>query len=81
MILLTNSSTNLLSLDHHMEQAGINMSVNQGSVDVEEVRYSDRIRAAVRARKFTSAETLAMGFSLIDFSLKFRKAAEDAFNE
>jgi len=57
------------------------MSANQGYSDVEEVRYRDRIRTAVRARKFTSAETLAMGFSLIDFSLKFRKEAEDAFNE
>lgn len=57
------------------------MSENQRYSDVEEIRYRDRIRAAVRAREFTSAETLAMGFSLIDFALKFRKEAEDAFNE
>ena len=57
------------------------MSANERPIDVEEVRYRDHIRTAIRARKFTSAETMAMGFSLIDFSLKFRKEAEDAFNE
>ena len=64
-----------------MEQAGKDMSTNQECSDVDEARYRDHIRTAIRARNFTSAETLAMGFSLIDFSLKFKKAVEDAFNE
>ncbi len=57
------------------------MCMNDEPVNIEETRFRERIRKAVRARKFTSAETLEMGFSLIDFSLRFRKVAEDALNE
>ena len=57
------------------------MSMNDEPGNIEEIRFREHIREAVRARKFTSAETLDMGFSLIDFSLRFRKVTEDALNE
>ena len=57
------------------------MCMNDEPVNIEEIRFRERIREAVRARKFTSVETLNMGFSLIDFSLKFRKVCDDAFNK
>ena len=54
--------------------------MTQANMDVEERRLRERVKEAIRARKFTPEETLAMSLSLIDFSLRFRKEADDAFN-
>ena len=45
---------------------------------VEARRHKDLINEALRAREFTPAETLAMGFDLIKFALKFSEAARNA---
>lgn len=45
---------------------------------VEARRHRDLIDEALRARKFTAAETLAMGFDLIEFALKFREVTRNA---
>ncbi len=48
--------------------------------DIEDTRRSQRVAEAVRAREFSPIETLTVGFALIDFALRFRKEADDAFN-
>ena len=44
----------------------------------EELRKRQQIQEALRARQFTSEETLEMGLSLIDFALRFNKEARRA---
>jgi len=45
---------------------------------VEARRHKDLVDEALRARNFTPAETLAMGFDLINFALKFSEATGNA---
>ena len=45
---------------------------------IEARRHKDLVNEALRARNFTPAETLAMGFDLIKFALKFSEAAGNA---
>ncbi len=37
------------------------------------LRRKERIREAIKARKFSETETLAMGFDMINFIVKFRE--------
>lgn len=48
---------------------------------IKAVRRKDRIKEAIRARKFSESETIGMGFDLINFAIKFREGIKDAFHE
>jgi len=48
---------------------------------MKEVRRKERIKEAIRARKFSESETIGMGFDLINFAIKFREEITDAFHE
>jgi len=44
------------------------------------VRRKERIKEAIRARKFSESETIAMGFAMIDFTMKFMEVTNNAYN-
>lgn len=47
---------------------------------MKEVRRKERIKEAIRARKFSKSETIVMGFAMIDFAMKFVEATNNAHN-
>ena len=44
------------------------------------VRRKERIKEAIRARKFSESETITMGFAMIDFTMKFMEVTNNAYN-
>jgi hypothetical protein len=48
------------------------MNIEEIRTKVKEITTKDLIRSAMRARKFSGAETLIEGMELIDFALEIR---------